>query len=53
MTEHEAINKIKFIVDNKDYPDAVSCDYDQYYGCELALKIKDIEDVLYQLNLYN
>lgn len=46
MTEHEAIEKIKYILNEKHYPNAEECDYGQYYSCENALMIADIEEVL-------
>ena len=45
----ESIEKIKYIINEKHYPDAEECDYGQYYHCENALMIADIEDVLTEL----
>ena len=46
MTEHEAVERIKFIINKKHYPNAEECDYGKYYSCENALMIEDIEEVL-------
>lgn len=50
MTEAEALEKIKYIIFEKHYPNATECDYGQYYDCEKALMIADIEDVLSDLD---
>jgi len=46
----DTIEKIKDIIFNKHYSNAEECDYGNYYTCENALMIKDIEEVLEQLN---
>ena len=45
----ETVQKIKYIINEKHYPDAEECDYGQYYRCENALMIADIEDILTEL----
>lgn len=50
MTEHEAIEKIKFIINEKHYSNAEECDYGNYYSCENALMIQDIEEVISSLD---
>lgn len=50
MNEHEAIEKIKYIINEKHYHDAEECDYGNYYQCEKALMIEDIEEVLFSLD---
>ena len=46
----EAVEKIKFIINEKHYPKAEECDYGNFYRCENALMIADIEDVLSALD---
>lgn len=50
MTEHEAIEKIKYIINEKHYHDAEDCDYGNYYNCKNALMISDIDEVLEELD---
>ena len=49
MTEHEAIEKIKYIINEKHYSNAEDCDYGNMYRCENALMIEDIEKILTDL----
>lgn len=42
----EKIEKIKFIINEKHYSEAEECDYGNYYNCENALMIKDIEEII-------
>lgn len=46
----DTIEKIKFIINEKHYSQAVECDYGNMYKCENALMIKDIEEILSDLN---
>lgn len=48
--EHEAIEKIEYILEHKCYPEAHDCNCGECFDCELALEIKDIEQILDQLN---
>ena len=43
---NEKLEKIKFIINEKHYLNAEECDYGNYYTCENALMIKDIEEIL-------
>ena len=42
----EKIAKIEFILNEKNYIKADECDYGNYYTCENALMIKDIEEII-------
>ena len=42
----EKINKIKYVINEKHYPKAEECDYGNYYTCEKALMIEDVENIL-------
>lgn len=42
----EKEEKIKFIINEKHYSDAEECDYGNYYRCENALMIKDIDEII-------
>lgn len=42
----EKIAKIEFILNEKNYIKAEECDYGNYYTCENALMIKDIEEII-------
>lgn len=42
----EKLEKINFIINEKHYSNAEECDYGNYYTCENALMIKDIEEIL-------
>ena len=46
----EAIEKIKYIMNEKHYSNAEECDYGNFYKCENALMIADIENVLSELD---
>ena len=42
----EKIAKIEFILNEKNYIEAEVCNYGNYYTCENALMIKDIEEII-------
>ena len=50
MNAYEAIDKIKYIINEKHYSNAEECDYGNMYRCENALMINDIEEVLMGLD---
>lgn len=47
MSAEEKIELIKYIIEEKSYPDADDCDYNMSNGvCELARQIDDICEVI-------
>jgi len=46
----EKLEKINFVINDKDYPNADECDYGHSFGCEYALMIKDIEKIISDLD---
>ena len=41
------IEEIKYIINEKDYPDAAECDYGNFSECDYALALADIRKVLH------
>ena len=42
----DTLEKIKYIINEKNYSHAQDCDYGNMYSCENALMIEDIEKIL-------